>query len=61
MTTTKAPSLLDVTEKAREMQIRQRRWRRERGEDPGSSWWELPDWIKLSWFREAAAELGVEL
>lgn len=61
MSTTQTPSLLDVTERAREMQIAQRREQRDRGEYPGLSWWELPDWMKLSWFREAAAELGVEL
>lgn len=30
--------------------------------EPGQSGWdELPDWMKLSWFCEAAAELGMEL
>jgi hypothetical protein len=58
---TQTGSLTDVVAKAREMQATQRRWRHERGEDPGASWCGLPDWVKLSWFREAAAELGVQL
>ncbi len=58
---TKTAGLHDIVMKAKEMQVAQRRWRHERGEDPGAAWSSLPDWMKLSWFREAAAELGVEL
>jgi hypothetical protein len=50
-----------VVAKAKEMQAAQRRRRHERGEEPGASWCALPDWMKLTWFCEAAAELGMEL
>jgi hypothetical protein len=55
------PGLHDIVSKAKEMHAANRIWRYEQREDPGLSWTELPDWMKLSWFREAAAELEVEL
>jgi hypothetical protein len=59
---TKTAGLHDVVMKAKEMQLANRRERIAAGDVAGlASWAALPDCMKLSWFREAAAELGVEL
>lgn len=58
---TQTNSLKDVTDKAQEMHQANRVSRYKRDLDPGPAWLVIPEWQKLSWFREAAAELGVEL
>lgn len=54
-------NLTAIVAKAKEMHAAQRREQYKAGEEVGASWCHLPDWIRLSWFREAADELGMEL
>jgi hypothetical protein len=62
MATVTKTDLPAIVAKAKEMQMANRRERIAAGDVGGlCSWAHLPDWMKLSWFCEAAAELGMEL
>jgi hypothetical protein len=50
-----------IVASAKEMHAANRTEQLKAGQTGLTAWTYLPDWMKLSWFCEAAAELGMEL